>query len=111
VGVGMIGLILIDGYRRSIKAFCREPDLGGLFMAYILTAAVYGITEAGFRSLGAIWIFLLLSVMGASIIAAGVSVGASQPLDASTDHSPELQPRTAPVMSSRRTNYSWKTLR
>jgi exopolysaccharide production protein ExoQ len=111
VGVVLISIILIDGYRRSVKAFRREPALGGLFIAFILTAAVYSITEAGFRAVGVIWILLLLSVMEASIIAAGVNVGASQPLDASTDHSLESPARTALVLRPRRTNYNCRTLR
>ena len=80
VGLGLIGLILIDGYRRSVKAFRREPALGGLLIAYILCAMIYSITEAGFRMMDPIWIFFLLGIIEASKIAAGVSVGASQPL-------------------------------
>jgi O-antigen ligase len=36
VGVILIGLVLIDGYRRSVKAFRRDPQLGGLLIAYRL---------------------------------------------------------------------------
>ena len=108
VGLGLIGLISIDGYRRSVKAFRREPALGGLLIAYILCAMIYSVTEAGFRMMDPIWIFFLLGVIEASNIAAGVSVMASQPLDASTARSPELPFRTAPAMTSRRANYNWK---
>ena len=48
---------------------------------------------------------------GSDIIAAGVSVAASQPLDAFTDHFPEFPARSALVMRPRWTNYSRKTLR
>ena len=85
VGLGLIGLILIDGYRRSVKAFRREPALGGLLIAYILCAMIYSITEAGFRMMDPIWIFFLLGIIEASNIAAGVSVEASQPLNAPTN--------------------------
>jgi hypothetical protein len=37
-----------------------------LLLAYVLTAAIYSITEAGFRMLDTIWIFLLLAVVAAS---------------------------------------------
>jgi exopolysaccharide production protein ExoQ len=71
IGVCLIALILIGGYRRAYKVFQRDPELGSLFLAYIATGAVYNITEAGFRMLNPSWIFLLLAIVTAS----GVSVG------------------------------------
>ena len=104
VGLGLIGLISIDGYRRSVKAFRREPALGGLLIAYILCAMIYSVTEAGFRMMDPIWIFFLLGVIEASNIAAGVSVGTSQLLSASINQAPDLSPRHVLAMgSSRRT--------
>ena len=91
----LLGLILIDGYRRSVKAFRREPALGGLLMAYILVTMIYSVTEAGFRMLDPIWIFFLLAVIEASSIAAGVAVGAPSPLNASSTPTPELMARDA----------------
>jgi exopolysaccharide production protein ExoQ len=85
VGVGLIGLILIDGYRRSIKAFRRQPVLGGLLIAYVLCAMVYSLTEAGFRMMDSIWIFFLFAVIQASSIAAGE---APQSVEVSTDRAP-----------------------
>jgi O-antigen ligase len=111
VGVVLITWILLDGYRRSFKAFRREPALGGLLVAYVFCAMIYSITEAGFRMMHPMWIFFLLAVIEASNIAAGGSVRASQPLDVSTACSPELPVRTAPAMTSRRTNYNWKIVR
>ena len=61
IGVCLIALILISGYRRAIKAFQRDRELGSLFLAYVATATIYSITEAGFRVLTASWIFLLVS--------------------------------------------------
>jgi len=71
IGLFLIGLILIYGYRRACKSFDYDPDLGGLFLAYVGTMTIYGITEVSFRVLGASWVFLLLAVVGAS----GASVG------------------------------------
>jgi O-antigen ligase len=107
VGVVLITWIMLDGYRRSVKAFRREPLLGGLLVAYILCAMIYSITEAGFRMMHPMWIFFLLAAIEASNIAAGVSVMASQPLDVSNARSPELPVRTALPTTSRRTNYNW----
>jgi exopolysaccharide production protein ExoQ len=93
VGLSLLGLILIDGYRRSVKAFRRAPALGGLLLAYFLAAITYSTTEAGFRMMHPNWIFFLLAVIEASNIAAGVGVGAKPPLDASSDRAPELWAR------------------
>jgi exopolysaccharide production protein ExoQ len=65
-GVGLIALILAQGYRSAVAAFRRDPVYGSLLTAYILTAATYNITEAGFRVLDDMWFFLLLSVVTAS---------------------------------------------
>jgi O-antigen ligase len=72
VGVTMIAIVLISGYRASVAAFRRDPQLGSLMLAYVASAAVYSITEAGFRSLNPIWIFLLLAIIASARIAAGV---------------------------------------
>jgi O-antigen ligase len=107
VGVGLIVLVLLDGYRRSVKAFSREPVFGGLLIAFILCAAVYSMTEAGFRMMNPIWIFFLLSVIEASNVAPS-RAGASQLLDASIVRSPGLPVIAAPGTTSRRANYNWK---
>ncbi|MGA7106883.1 MAG: O-antigen ligase family protein [Terracidiphilus sp.] len=72
VGVCLIAMILVIGYRRAVKAFRKNTQIGGLFLAYIIVAAVYSITEAGFRMLDPMWIFLLLAVVGASGVNAGL---------------------------------------
>ena len=71
VGLSLIALILIDGYRRAVKAFRRDPALGGLILAYISAAIPYNVTEAGFRMLSPMWFFLLLSTMAASTATGG----------------------------------------
>jgi O-antigen ligase len=70
IGVGLLALVLISGYRRACKAFQRSPEIGSLFIAYIVAAIVYGITEASFRMMNPSWIFLVLAVVGASGVAA-----------------------------------------
>ncbi len=71
IGISLIALILLGGYRRAYEAFRRDPELGSLFLAYIAVGFVYNITEAGFRMLNPAWIFLLLAIVGAS----GVTIG------------------------------------
>jgi exopolysaccharide production protein ExoQ len=88
IGVALVALLLLDGYRRAMKAFRREPVIGGLLLAYVLSAMVYSITEAGFRMLDPIWIFLLLAIVGASGVAAGVQAQVSDAAPAVADCSP-----------------------
>jgi len=72
VGVGLISWILIRGYRRAVEAFRRNPSLGGLMLAYIIPSALYSSTEAGFRMVYLMWIFLLLAIISATGIATGI---------------------------------------
>jgi O-antigen ligase len=111
VGVCLIVLILAGAYSRAMRAFRREPALGGLLLAYVLTAITYNITEAGFRMMGITWIFLLLSVLGADVTLASVSAPTSQPLDAPSDGSRQLLSRNAQAKEPRRTTYDLSGLR
>jgi O-antigen ligase len=72
IGVFLISIILIGGYLRAIRAFRRNRELGGLFLAYVITCAFYNITEAGFRIMTPSWISLLLAVVGATAINIGL---------------------------------------
>jgi exopolysaccharide production protein ExoQ len=71
VGVSLISLILVSGYRRAIEAFRRSPSIGGLLISYVVVAVIYSITEAGFRMIFIPWIFLLLAVLTASCVTSG----------------------------------------
>jgi exopolysaccharide production protein ExoQ len=68
VGLCLIVLVLISGYRRADEAFRRDRDLGGLILAYIVTGVFYNITEAGFRLMSASWIFMLLALVSANAV-------------------------------------------
>jgi len=109
IGVCLIALILIGGYRRAGEAFRRDPEFGGLMLAYVTAATFYSITEAGFRSLSPSWFFLLLAVVSASGVAAGPFGG--EPRDVldsrggvavSKPSSNKLIPEKATVYTARR---------
>ena len=72
VGLGLIVTVLVVGYMRAAKALRINLQVGGLFLAYILVSAVYSFTEAGFRMLDPMWIFLLLGVVGSTGVAIGL---------------------------------------
>jgi exopolysaccharide production protein ExoQ len=71
LGVSLIVLILINGYRYASKAFQSNPEFGSLLLVCIATATFYSITEAGFRIMTPSWIMLLLGVVGSSGVACG----------------------------------------
>lgn len=72
IGVCLIALILISGYRRATKAFEYDPGVASLMVAYVSTATFYSVTEAGFRILTPSWIFLLLAVVSSSGVISGL---------------------------------------
>lgn len=71
VGLCLIACIMISGYRSAVAAFRRNPEIGGLMLTYVVTAAMYNITEAGFRMLLPSWIFLLLAMVTSSRTVSG----------------------------------------
>ena len=83
VGVCLIALILVSGYRNAVACFRRDPQFGSLLLTYIATCAFYSITEVGFRVLTPSWIFLLLAVVSASGFSAGLIGGKKPSLAAS----------------------------
>jgi len=78
LGVGLIALVLGQGYRKAVSVFRHDPALGGLLVAYVVTAVTFNITEAGFRMLGLDWFFLLLSVVAAGRLVSSAET-ASEP--------------------------------
>ena len=76
IGVCLISLILISGYRNAVRASQRDYLLGSLLLAYIAVSVIYSITEAGFRILDPMWIFLLFAVVAASGVVPEVKTAA-----------------------------------
>jgi exopolysaccharide production protein ExoQ len=72
IGICLMAWIIIGGYRRAVAAFRRDPAIGSLMLAYVATATIYSVTEAGFRMLTPTWISLLLAVVAAGGTAAGL---------------------------------------
>jgi exopolysaccharide production protein ExoQ len=68
IGVGLIALILIQGYIGAVSALRYDRPFVSLLLTYILTAAIYNATEAGYRMLSPIWFFLLLAVVSAKAV-------------------------------------------
>jgi len=75
IGVVLLALILIGGYRSATKAFRLNPSIGGLTLAYTVVAVIYSLTEAGFRMLDPMWTCLLMAVVISNGVAAGLVGG------------------------------------
>ena len=70
MGLILLGVVIVSGYRKIMAAFQRNPELARLGLTYFVVTLSYGLTEAGaikFRS--PVWISFLLSIMATSIIA------------------------------------------
>jgi len=62
VGLILLTLVLVAGYRNIIAAFRRDSRSGSLRMAYFVVAVAYNFTESAFKWMDPIWIFLLLAM-------------------------------------------------
>jgi len=69
IGLGLVIWVVVSAYKRACAGFRRDPELGGLFIAYTITTAIYSITEAGFRVMTPTWICLLLAAFGGAKLA------------------------------------------
>lgn len=63
VGLSMLVLLLVTGYGNVVASFRRNPKEGSLKIGIFVIAVVYNITEAAFRMMSPVWIFLLLAIL------------------------------------------------
>ena len=96
IGVGLIAVLLGHGYLKAVSAFRRDPALGGLLAAYLVTTVTYNFTEAGFRMLHLEWFFLLLSIMAASRIVSLAESPAESRGELAVPDSPPWRTRMSP---------------
>lgn len=66
IGLFFLAVVLVRGYRNIVTAMCRNPDVGSLWLAYFSVAVVYNFTEAAFKMMFPVWIFLLLAIVAAA---------------------------------------------
>jgi len=62
VGIGLLALVAVNGYRNAVAVFRRDAHAGRLRLAFITAGLIYSLTEAGFRMMSPIWIGFLLAV-------------------------------------------------
>jgi O-antigen ligase len=63
VGLVLVLIVLIVGYRNAMQTIRRTPNLGSLQLAFVVVALIYNLTEHAFRDLHPVWIMFLLAVV------------------------------------------------
>jgi exopolysaccharide production protein ExoQ len=66
IGVALIVLILVIGYRRAVKGVTLMWPVANLGLAYLMVAVTENFTEASFGMAGCVWIGFLTTTMGLS---------------------------------------------
>lgn len=61
IGVALLGILTVVGYRNAIAAWRRDPYTGGLGLALLLGALISAFTEAAFRMMYITWVAFLLA--------------------------------------------------
>jgi O-antigen ligase len=62
IGLSLIGLLLVTGYRNAIRIYRNDPVSGSLRLAFLIIAPIYNMTEAAFKVMNPMWILFLAAV-------------------------------------------------
>jgi O-antigen ligase len=65
IGVTLLAVLIVTGYRNILKALRLEPETGRVRLGLFVAVLVYSFTEAGFRTNSSVWIAFLLSIAAA----------------------------------------------
>jgi exopolysaccharide production protein ExoQ len=63
VGLGLLALVMVWGYRSIIRALRCDPEAGRIRLAFFVVAVLYNLTEHAFRELHPVWIAFLFAVV------------------------------------------------
>jgi O-antigen ligase len=61
LGVALLGLLIVWGYRNVVASLRRDAELGRLRLTYFVVAVLYNLTEAAFKVMHPVWIAFLLA--------------------------------------------------
>lgn len=61
IGIALLAVVLVAGYRNAFGASCRDRRTGGLKLALVFAAVINNLTEATFKEPSAVWIALLVA--------------------------------------------------
>jgi exopolysaccharide production protein ExoQ len=63
IGVTLLAVLIISGYRNIIAAIRRDADASRLKLGFFTIAIVYSFTEVGFRTSCSVWMAFLLAIV------------------------------------------------
>ena len=63
VGIVMLGVMILGGYFKIVRALRWDPDKESLALALFTIALIYNMTEAAFKMSDAVWLFFLWAVV------------------------------------------------
>lgn len=63
IGLSLLGVVLVWGYRNAVRALRLQPELGGLRLALVVATLLQNLTEATFKVIHPVWIAFLLAVV------------------------------------------------
>lgn len=63
IGVSLLAVLMVTGYRTAMGALRRDPDSAGLRLAFFLVAVAYNFTESAVRIMHPVWICFLLATI------------------------------------------------
>ncbi len=63
VGLIVLGIVIVTGFRKVIRTISQAPMIGALMMAYFVSTLLYNFTEAAFKMMSPVWIMFLVSMM------------------------------------------------
>ena len=79
IGVGMIVLLILTGYRNAVGAYRDNPGFGRFRLALLLVAPIYSITEAAFKLVNPVWVSFMLATTALPLKSSDVPVAAPSP--------------------------------
>jgi O-antigen ligase len=63
IGVALLALLLVTGYRNALAAYRRDPKTGRLRLAFFVVAVAYNFTESAVRIMHPIWVLFLFATL------------------------------------------------
>jgi O-antigen ligase len=98
VGLVLLGLLTLSGYRNVIRLYRSDPASGSLRLAFLVIAPLYNITEAAFKVTNPMWILFLLAITATpSALNCPAAASAREKLEEETRHYPRVPAAWKPV--------------
>jgi len=63
VGVSMLAMLIVTGYRHAIEIYRRDATSGLLRLSLLIVSPIYNLTEAAFKVTNPLWILFLMIIV------------------------------------------------